>query len=68
MFYERLKRIALSSGGSVPLANSGAVHFVCGLVAGALASLVTQPADVVKTKMQLKQVNCIESITVLFLI
>jgi len=28
-------------------------HFICGLVAGALASTVTQPADVLKTKMQL---------------
>ena len=30
-----------------------AVHFTCGLLAGFLASMVTQPADVVKTKMQL---------------
>lgn len=29
------------------------VNFSCGLVAGLLASVVTQPADVVKTKMQL---------------
>jgi len=28
-------------------------HLTCGLVAGVLASVVTQPADVVKTKMQL---------------
>lgn len=28
-------------------------HFSCGIVAGLLASLVTQPADVIKTKMQL---------------
>ncbi|XP_046660858.1 mitochondrial glycine transporter B-like isoform X2 [Homalodisca vitripennis] len=28
-------------------------HFTCGLLAGVLASLVTQPADVIKTKMQL---------------
>jgi solute carrier family 25 protein 38 len=28
-------------------------HFSVGLLAGALASVVTQPADVVKTKMQL---------------
>jgi len=28
-------------------------HMVCGISAGCLASLVTQPADVVKTKMQL---------------
>jgi hypothetical protein len=29
------------------------LNFSCGLVAGLLASVVTQPADVVKTKMQL---------------
>ena len=28
-------------------------HFACGLVAGLLASLVTHPADVIKTQMQL---------------
>lgn len=30
-----------------------ALHFTCGVVAGLLASAVTQPFDVVKTKMQL---------------
>ncbi|KMQ86936.1 solute carrier family 25 member 38, partial [Lasius niger] len=29
------------------------VHFGCGILAGILASVVTQPPDVVKTKMQL---------------
>lgn len=29
------------------------VQFSCGIIAGILASIVTQPADVVKTKMQL---------------
>lgn len=29
------------------------LHFSCGLVAGLMASAVTQPADVIKTKMQL---------------
>ena len=33
--------------------SSAAVHFSCGLVAGLLASLVTQPADVIKTRLQL---------------
>lgn len=28
------------------------IHFTCGIIAGILASLVTQPADVIKTKMQ----------------
>lgn len=30
-----------------------AVNFGCGVIAGVLASLVTQPADVIKTHMQL---------------
>jgi solute carrier family 25 protein 38 len=29
------------------------VHFTCGCVAGSLASIATQPADVIKTHMQL---------------
>lgn len=29
------------------------IHFACGIQAGMVASLVTQPADVVKTHMQL---------------
>lgn len=29
------------------------VHFTCGILAGLLASAITQPFDVVKTKMQL---------------
>lgn len=29
------------------------IHFCCGISAGILASIVTQPADVLKTKMQL---------------
>lgn len=33
--------------------NSTFVKFSCGVSAGILASLVTQPADVLKTKMQL---------------
>ena len=72
MFYERLKRAVLSSGNSalhaavvvsgssapqVVFISGGWVHFGCGLVAGVLASLVTQPADVVKTRLQLAQVN-----------
>jgi solute carrier family 25 protein 38 len=32
---------------------SAPVHFSCGILAGLLASAVTQPADVIKTKMQL---------------
>lgn len=33
--------------------NSPTTHFGCGIVAGILSSVVTQPADVIKTKMQL---------------
>lgn len=32
---------------------SAPCHFSCGVFAGLLASAVTQPADVIKTKMQL---------------
>ena len=51
MFYEQLKTwvpedVSRSQG-------SAAVHFSCGLMAGLLASLVTQPADVIKTRLQL---------------
>ena len=51
MFYEQLKiwvpeEVSRSQ-------SSAAVHFSCGLMAGLLASLVTQPADVIKTRLQL---------------
>lgn len=50
MFYTQLKNAAntgVTNNSSVP------VHFGCGIMAGILASIVTQPPDVVKTKMQL---------------
>ncbi len=66
MFYEQLKRVATASlvSFSTPRTSavaaataavdfSGWLHFGCGLAAGVLASLVTQPADVVKTRLQL---------------
>lgn len=38
----------------MPYAKSSAsIHFSCGILAGIFASIVTQPADVIKTKMQL---------------
>lgn len=37
----------ISTSASAPLAN-----FSCGILAGVLASLITQPADVVKTHVQ----------------
>lgn len=39
----------ISTSASAPLAN-----FSCGVLAGVLASLITQPADVVKTHVQVK--------------
>ncbi|XP_014260510.1 solute carrier family 25 member 38-A-like isoform X2 [Cimex lectularius] len=51
MFYTQLKKAMhpelLKNEYQAP------VQFSCGVVAGILASLVTQPADVIKTKMQL---------------
>ncbi|KAJ8251677.1 hypothetical protein GJAV_G00223920 [Gymnothorax javanicus] len=51
MFYTQTKRTLppeISSSVYAPLGNFG-----CGVLAGVMASLVTQPADVVKTHMQL---------------
>lgn len=51
MFYTQTKQLV-----SEDLLNSpyrSPIHFTCGLTAGILASVVTQPADVLKTKMQL---------------
>lgn len=50
MFYEHLKNITPQD---VKMNHSSYVHFACGITAGFLASLVTQPADVIKTKLQL---------------
>ncbi|XP_054891551.1 mitochondrial glycine transporter A-like [Poeciliopsis prolifica] len=50
MFYSQAKASLpqeISSSPSAPVAN-----FSCGVLAGVLASLVTQPADVVKTQVQ----------------
>ncbi|XP_043097818.1 mitochondrial glycine transporter B isoform X1 [Puntigrus tetrazona] len=50
MFYSQAKKALpqeISSSSFVPLVNFG-----CGVVAGILASLATQPADVIKTHMQ----------------
>nr|XP_023015000.1 solute carrier family 25 member 38-A-like isoform X1 [Leptinotarsa decemlineata] len=51
MFYTQSKLVVpqemLNSNYASP------IHFTCGVVAGILASVVTQPADVLKTKMQL---------------
>uniref|UniRef100_A0A3Q3W2G7 Solute carrier family 25 member 38 n=1 Tax=Mola mola TaxID=94237 RepID=A0A3Q3W2G7_MOLML len=52
MFYSQTKAMLpkdISMSASAPLAN-----FSCGILAGILASLITQPADVVKTHVQVK--------------
>ena len=53
MFYTQAKkqlRHAHNIDDSAPV-----VHFGCGLVSGCFASVITQPADVVKTRMQVLQ-------------
>ena len=53
MFYNKLKAV---TAGEEPGGNSGSLkHFSCGLLAGALATVIVQPADVVKTELQLRQ-------------
>uniref|UniRef100_A0A8C3G6W3 Solute carrier family 25 member 38 n=1 Tax=Cyclopterus lumpus TaxID=8103 RepID=A0A8C3G6W3_CYCLU len=65
MFYSQTKA-SLSKGStsaSAPLAN-----FSCGLLAGVLASLITQPADVVKTHVQVNsQLRTVEAIRCIYM-
>ncbi|XP_067005836.1 mitochondrial glycine transporter A [Anabrus simplex] len=51
MFYTESKKMIPQDWWNSSL--SAPIHFSCGLTAGLLASVVTQPADVLKTKMQL---------------
>jgi len=51
-FYDLLKSKAPTA---LSASSPEAVHMLAGLTAGILASLVTQPADVVKTRMQLSK-------------
>ncbi|KAL3273973.1 hypothetical protein HHI36_015394 [Cryptolaemus montrouzieri] len=51
MFYIQTKELVPTDVLNSPYASPA--HFTCGITAGILASLVTQPADVLKTKMQL---------------
>ncbi|CAH6777555.1 mitochondrial glycine transporter [Phodopus roborovskii] len=55
MFYSQTRAMVLRGSGSdqVGAALMPLVNFSCGIFAGVLASLVTQPADVIKTHMQL---------------
>uniref|UniRef100_A0A8C3G721 Solute carrier family 25 member 38 n=1 Tax=Cyclopterus lumpus TaxID=8103 RepID=A0A8C3G721_CYCLU len=60
MFYSQTKA---STSASAPLAN-----FSCGLLAGVLASLITQPADVVKTHVQVNsQLRTVEAIRCIYM-
>lgn len=51
MFYTQSKMLVPEELLNTPYATP--LHFTCGVTAGILASVVTQPADVLKTKMQL---------------
>ncbi|OAD60049.1 Solute carrier family 25 member 38 [Eufriesea mexicana] len=51
-FYTQLKNIVTETD-IVCTKLSAPIHFSCGILAGIFASIVTQPADVIKTKMQL---------------
>lgn len=50
MLYQNLKT---GSGWMAPITGDSSLHFMCGITAGCLASMITHPADVIKTKMQL---------------
>merc|ERR1712001_548787 len=64
-FYTQLKQKASSTllkiHPALDVKNNGYLasitHFSCGISAGLLASLVTHPADVVKTRMQLEPIH-----------
>ncbi|XP_044758473.1 mitochondrial glycine transporter A-like isoform X2 [Coccinella septempunctata] len=51
MFYLQAKKLVPFDVLNSPYASPA--HFTCGVTAGILASFITQPADVIKTKMQL---------------
>ncbi|KAL4240286.1 hypothetical protein ACF0H5_001080 [Mactra antiquata] len=51
MFYTQLKQLSILD--SVPDSRLPMLHFTCGVTAGIMASMITQPADVLKTHMQL---------------
>ncbi|XP_003702984.1 mitochondrial glycine transporter isoform X1 [Megachile rotundata] len=52
MFYTELKSLVIETDSSCNK-SLAVTHFSCGILAGIFASIVTQPADVIKTKMQL---------------
>ncbi|XP_052580326.1 mitochondrial glycine transporter isoform X1 [Peromyscus californicus insignis] len=57
MFYSQTKTTVLRGTDQLAAALMPLVNFSCGVFAGILASLVTQPADVIKTHMQLSPVK-----------
>ncbi|XP_069381006.1 mitochondrial glycine transporter A-like [Paralichthys olivaceus] len=66
MFYSQAKAslpTEISTSPSAPLANFG-----CGILAGVLASLITQPADVVKTQVQVNpQLRTAEAVRCIYM-
>lgn len=58
MFYSQTRATVLHGTDQLDAAVLPLVNFSCGIFAGILASLVTQPADVIKTHMQLSPVKC----------
>jgi len=50
MLYQNLKT---GTAGMAPITGDSSLHFLCGITAGCLASMITHPADVIKTQMQL---------------
>ncbi|XP_055457830.1 mitochondrial glycine transporter [Psammomys obesus] len=57
MFYSQTRAAVLHGTDRLEAAPMPLVNFGCGVLAGILASLVTQPADVIKTHMQLSPVR-----------
>jgi len=53
MLYNKLKQMAANS--SEKGTTNQTTNFVCGLLAGAMATIIVQPADVVKTRLQLNE-------------
>lgn len=52
LFYDTLKKSTAAFGDNISQ-GSTSTHLLCGVGAGCLASFVTHPADVIKTKVQL---------------
>jgi len=55
VIYTHLKGLLGSLVGLSAVGSSSGVHLASGLIAGCIASVITQPADVVRTHMQLRR-------------